>query len=66
MTHAYGPHHEEDVPQTVIVRGRGKWPSEHEVPMPAALREQRRQINDRAALAHDLERERFGTRSRLS
>ena len=44
----YGPHRPEDCPRTVTVRGRGKWADERQVEMPAALIEQRKQLNERA------------------
>lgn len=42
----YGPHCEEDEPQTVTVYSDGQWPLEGERLVPAALLRQRRRIND--------------------
>ena len=44
----YGPHRPEDAPTTVMVLGAERWPVERPAPIPAALAEQRRNINTRA------------------
>lgn len=48
---AYGPHRDEDVPRTLTVLEARQWPQEIEIPYPAALAEQRRQINTAAWFA---------------
>lgn len=44
--HQYGPHRPADNPQTIEVWG--KWGDRQQLPYPAALAEQRRNINQRA------------------
>lgn len=52
MTHNYGPHRPEDAPTTVVIGTFRKWVGdEREVPIGAAVVEQRRQINEIAARA---------------
>jgi hypothetical protein len=42
----YGPHTDDTAPTTITVYGAGRYPTEEERPVPAALLKQRQRINN--------------------